>query len=235
MDRLNYIREFTDSKEVRPLFEDVKNDAGQVTGKTLYIEGPFLQGDIENRNGRIYPVTMLERAVNLFKKEKMKGVGAPGELNHPESSIQIDLERVSHYITNLEMRGKDGIGKAKIASTPIGQIAKALITDGLILGVSTRGVGVLNKNDEGKNIVSNFELVTVDIVADPSAPNAFVEAVMEGLQYYKDGKTSDLKLATTMEELIESMKYNLRSLPLKQESKNNKIFSIINSTLDRLK
>jgi hypothetical protein len=232
---LTCIREFTDTQDIKPLMEDVTDASGKVIGKNLYIQGPFLQGDTLNRNGRIYPVPMLQTAIEAFKKEKMRGVGCPGELNHPESSIQIDLDRVSHYITDLNMDGNTGVGKAKIATTPKGQIARALIDDGMILGVSTRGVGSLSHSDNGDKLVSDFELVTVDIVSDPSAPNAFVEAVMEGLKYYKDDKTSELKLANSVEELIESMRRNLGDLPVRQDDKNDKIFSIINDTLDRLK
>lgn len=234
MDKLNCIREFTEASDVKSVIEESVDSNGNITGKNLFIEGPFLQGDIVNRNGRIYPVDMLDGAIGIFKKEKMKGVGVPGELNHPQSSIQIDLDRVSHYITELDMVGKDGIGKAKIATTPKGEIARSLINDGMILGVSTRGVGKLGEDARGRKIVSEFELVTVDIVSDPSAPNAFVEAVMEGLQYYVDGNR-DIQLATTVEELIESMNKNLSVLPKKQEDKSKKIFDIIDRTLDQLK
>jgi hypothetical protein len=233
MEKLNCIREFTDCKEVQPLLEEVKDDQGNVVGKNLYIQGPFLQGDIQNRNGRIYPVPMLDKAINIFKKEKMRGVGVPGELNHPQSSIQIDLDRVSHYITSLDMVGKDGIGKAKIASTPKGMIAASLINDGMVLGVSTRGVGRLGEDSGGAKVVSDFELVTVDIVSDPSAPNAFVESMMEGLQYYVDDNR-DIQLATSVEELIESMKANLCHLPKKSEQRNEKFFNLITNTLDKI-
>jgi hypothetical protein len=233
MEKLNCIREFTDCKEVQPLMEEVKDEQGNVVGKNLYIQGPFLQGDIQNRNGRIYPVPMLDKAIGLFKKDKMRGVGVPGELNHPQSSIQIDLDRVSHYITDLNMVGKDGIGKAKIATTPKGMIASSLINDGMILGVSTRGVGRLGEDKGGAKVVSDFELVTVDIVSDPSAPNAFVEAMMEGLQYYVDDNR-DIQLATTVEELMEAMKTNLSQLPKKTDAKNEKIFNLINNTLDKI-
>jgi hypothetical protein len=233
MDKLNYLREFREAKEVTPLYEEYEDVTGE-TRKSLFIKGPFLEGDVENRNGRVYPVPMLTTSVDKFKQERMaRGIGCPGELNHPESSITVDLERVSHYIVDLNMDGNQGIGKAKISSTPTGKIAEALITDGMILGVSTRGVGRLG-DQNGKKVVSDFELVTVDIVYEPSAPNAFVEKIMEGLQYYKDDATSDIRLATTIEELLESMKCGLSELPKKQERRDDKIFNIINETLDRL-
>lgn len=235
MDKENLIvlKEYTESKEVTPLTEYVENSDGKKT-KELYIQGPFLEGGVLNRNGRIYPVEMLESAVKQFTETKMRGIGVPGELNHPQSSIQVDLDRVSHYITELKMEGNQGIGKAKIASTPKGELAKCLINDGLILGVSTRGVGKLYQNDKGENVVSDFELVTVDIVSDPSAPNAFVEAVMESLQYYKDEKTNDLKLATTIEDLLETIKGNLSVLPKKTELRDEKIFQNIMMVLNSL-
>jgi hypothetical protein len=229
---VNCLREFTDSKDVRPLFENVEDLEGN-TVKQLYIEGPFLQGDVVNRNGRVYPVDMLQSSIGAFKKSKMKGVGVPGELNHPESSIQVDLDRVSHYITHLEMVGKDGIGKAKIASTPTGQIAKCLINDGMILGVSTRGVGRLGEDAEGRKVVSDFELVTVDIVSEPSAPNAFVNAVMEGLEYYLD--ENDNRVETTLiNELMEKFNLNVATLPKKKEDRNKKLFAEINAVLSAL-
>jgi hypothetical protein len=232
MNKLNCIREYTDGKEVTSLFEEVADAAGQKR-KQLFIQGPFLQGDIKNRNGRVYPVKMLEEAVFKFMKEKVRGIGVPGELNHPQSSIQIDLDRVSHYITSLKMDGKNGIGKALIASTPKGQIAANLINDGMILGVSTRGIGKLAEDGDSK-IVSDFELVTVDIVSDPSAPNAFVEAVMEGLQYYIDSDTKDIKLATSVEEVLEAIRSNLTVLPKKSDEKKQKIFTTITNLLEKI-
>jgi hypothetical protein len=233
MDKLTCLRDYTDKKDVVSLFEEVTDETGNKR-KQLFIKGPFLQGDITNRNGRVYPVPMLEKAVSLFMKEKVRGVGVPGELNHPQSSIQIDLDRVSHYITDLKMEGKNGMGKAKIASTPKGQIAACMINDGLILGVSTRGIGKLSEGSNDAKIVTDFELVTVDIVSDPSAPNAFVEAVMEGLQYYVDSETKDIKLATTVEEMLESIKNNLKVLPKKSEAKKTKLFDTINNILSKI-
>jgi len=237
MDNLKFLKEGLEHSVV-PIYEevDVTGSDGTVTKKKeLFITGPFLQGRIKNRNGRIYPVSMLEKAIDSFKKEKMRGVGVGGELNHPQSSIQVDLERVSHYISELYMEGDNGMGKAKIATTPMGEIARSLINDGMVLGVSTRGVGKLNKTAEGDDLVSDFELVTIDIVSDPSAPNAFVEAVMEGLEYYIDNGSSEIKLATTIDRLVEMMKDNLCVLPKKTEDRNQKLFSVINSVLDGLK
>jgi hypothetical protein len=231
MERLVPIREYTPQAEFTALTEAVEG----TDRKDLYIQGPFLQGDIKNRNGRIYPAPMLGKAVEDFMKTKVRGVGVPGELNHPQSSIQIDLERVSHYITQLTMQGSDGIGKAKIATTPTGMIARALIDDGMTLGVSTRGVGKLDEDNGEGAVVSEFELVTIDIVADPSAPNAFVQAVMEGLHYYVDSDTKDIQVATTIEEMLQNMAKNLETLPKKTEAKNDKIFQNISNILNSLK
>lgn len=235
MDNYIPLREYTEAKQVVSLYEDVgiPNAEGNKE-KTLFIQGPFLEGGIKNRNGRIYPVEMLSEAVTDFMKSKVRGVGVPGELNHPQSSIQIDLDRVSHYVTELKMNDNVGIGKAKVATTPKGQIAAALIRDGMILGVSTRGVGKLNEGKNGDQIVSEYELITVDIVSDPSAPNAFVEAVMESLQYTVDRNTKDITLVTTLEQLLETIKSNLTQLPRKTEDKNKKILSTINFVLDSL-
>jgi len=229
MQDLRPLREFLESKSVNVLKED-----NQEGGKDLYIEGVFLEGDIQNRNGRIYPVPMLEKAVDTFLKTKVRGVGVPGELNHPQSSIQIDLDRVSHYITSLRMEKNQGIGKAKIATTPKGMIARSLINDGMILGVSTRGVGKLDQDQQGRDIVSDFDLITIDIVSDPSAPNAYVEAVMEGLRYYIDSDTKDIKLSTNVEQLLEMMMNNLSTLPKKQEDKSQKIYKNISQLIDLL-
>lgn len=235
MEKVKFLREFVDRQDVQAITEEIDDMAN--VGKTikkLYIKGPFLQGDITNKNGRVYPVPMLENAVGIFMKTKTRGIGVPGELNHPQSSIQIDLDRVSHYVTELKMDGKNGMGKALIASTPKGEIARCMINDGLVLGVSTRGVGRLGGDQDDRKIVSEFELITVDLVSDPSAPDAFVEAVMEGLEYYKDNASGNIQLATTVEQMLESIKRQLISVPKKAEAKNTKYFDIINSILDNM-
>ena len=131
--------------------------------------------------------------IQKFVESKIKpsAIGAMGELNHP-MGVDINLDRVSHYITELKMDGNNGMGKAKIATTPTGQIAKALLNDGARLGVSTRGLGKLSE-EAGAKKVSDYELVTVDLVGDPSAPDAYVESVMEGLRYYIDENNGEIK------------------------------------------
>jgi hypothetical protein len=156
--------------------------------KNLYIEGVFLQGDIKNRNGRMYPMETLRREVQRYTENHVQAGRALGELGHPDGPT-VNLDRVSHKIVSLKESGSNFIGKAKILSTPMGKIAESLISEGVKLGVSSRGIGSLTQTKEGVNIVSDdFMLATAaDIVADPSAPDAFVEGIMEGKDWVWDG------------------------------------------------
>ena len=150
-------------------------------GKKNYkIKGIFMQADIKNRNGRIYPMEVLEKEVKRYNKEQIKENRAFGELGHPEGPT-INLERASHMITALYPDGKNFIGEAKILSTPMGKIVENLMEDGAKLGVSSRGMGSLNQKNGANYVRNDFYLATAaDIVADPSAPNAFVEGIYEG-------------------------------------------------------
>lgn len=154
--------------------------------KNYFIEGIFMQADQKNKNGRIYPMNIMEKEVDRYNKEYVKSGRAFGELGHPDGPT-INLERVSHMIKELRKDGSNFIGKAKVMDTPYGKIVKNLIDEGATLGVSTRGMGSL-KNESGANIVQDdFYLATAgDIVADPSAPNAFVEGIMEGKEWVWD-------------------------------------------------
>ena len=156
--------------------------------KSMFIEGIFLQGDLKNRNGRMYPMDTLRREVQRYNESFISGGRALGELGHPEGPT-VNLDRVSHKITSLRENGTNFIGKAKILDTPMGRIAKNLIDEGVKLGVSSRGLGTLTTNSEGVKIVSDdFHLATAaDIVADPSAPDAFVQGIMEGKDWVWDG------------------------------------------------
>jgi len=156
--------------------------------KNMYIEGVFLQGDIKNRNGRMYPMECLRREVQRYSENHVNSGRALGELGHPEGPT-VNLDRVSHKIVSLKENGTNFIGKAKILSTPMGKIAESLISEGVKLGVSSRGIGSLKQTREGVNIVGDdFMLSTAaDIVADPSAPDAFVEGIMEGKNWVWDG------------------------------------------------
>ena len=156
--------------------------------KSMFIEGIFLQGDLKNRNGRMYPMDTLRKEVQRYNESFISGGRALGELGHPEGPT-VNLDRVSHKITSLRENGTNFIGKAKILDTPMGRIAKNLIDEGVKLGVSSRGLGTLTTNSEGVKIVSDdFHLATAaDIVADPSAPDAFVQGIMEGKDWVCDG------------------------------------------------
>jgi len=156
--------------------------------KNLYIEGVFLQGNIKNRNGRMYPMETLRREVSRYNENHVQAGRALGELGHPDGPT-VNLDRVSHKIVSLKESGSNFIGKAKILSTPMGKIAQSLIGEGVRLGVSSRVIGSLKMTREGTNVVGDdFMLATAaDIVADPSAPDAFVEGIMEGKDWVWDG------------------------------------------------
>jgi hypothetical protein len=158
------------------------------TGKKhAFIEGVMLQTEVKNKNGRIYPMEVMRKEVARYNKEYVEQSRAYGELGHPEGPT-INLERTSHLITSLKEDGNNFIGKAKILSTPMGEIVKNLLNDGARLGVSSRGMGSLKASNGGVQMVqSDFQLATAaDIVADPSAPDAFVDGVMEGVEWVWD-------------------------------------------------
>ena len=156
--------------------------------KNMFIEGIFLQGDLKNRNGRMYPMETLRREVQRYSENHIHAGRALGELGHPDGPT-VNLDRVSHKIVSLKESGNNFIGKAKILSTPMGKIAESLISEGVKLGVSSRGIGSLKQTREGVNVVGDdFMLSTAaDIVSDPSAPDAFVEGIMEGKDWVWDG------------------------------------------------
>ena len=155
--------------------------------KHLYIEGVFLQSEIKNRNGRIYPFDVLNKEVERYSEEYVKAGRALGELGHPDGPT-VNLDRVSHKITSLKAEGNNFIGKARILDTPMGKIAKSLLGEGVKLGVSSRGMGSLKEENGVKYVSDDFMLATAaDIVADPSAPDAFVNGIMEGKEWVWEG------------------------------------------------
>ena len=159
-------------------------------GKQLYVEGIFLQSNIKNRNGRMYPESIMDKEVQRYIKEKVEKNSAFGELGHPDSP-SINLDRISHLITSLRKEGTNWIGKAKILDTPMGQIAKGIIEGGGRIGTSSRALGSLKMNNEGINVVQNdFMLSTAgDLVSDPSAPDAWLSGLMESAEWiYQDGR-----------------------------------------------
>ena len=154
--------------------------------KLLYIEGVFLQSELKNRNGRMYPFDVLNNEVERYNEENVKSKRALGELGHPDGPT-INLDRVSHRITSLRAEGNNFIGKAQILDTPMGQIAKSLLGEGVQLGVSSRGMGSIEKREDTSVVRDDFMLTTAaDIVADPSAPDAFVNGIMEGKEWVWD-------------------------------------------------
>jgi hypothetical protein len=174
-------------KLITETIEDVQVLTEEKNGKKDYkIRGVFMQADIKNRNGRIYPVETLAKEVRRYTKEFIEKKRAFGELGHPDGPT-VNLERVSHMITSLKPEGKNFIGEAKVMDTPYGKIVKNLIDEGAVLGVSSRGMGSIQQQG-GRNLVGkDFYLATAaDIVADPSAPDAFVEGIMEGKEWVWD-------------------------------------------------
>lgn len=152
-------------------------------GKNLYMKGIFIQGGVKNANQRVYPVDEITDAVNTVNKQIRDGYSVLGELDHPDD-LKINLDRVCHMITDMWMDGPNGFGKLKILPTPMGKLVEAMLTSGVKLGVSSRGSGNVN---ESSGHVSDFEIVTIDIVAQPSAPNAYPKAVYEGLMNMRHG------------------------------------------------
>ena len=207
---MKLIAEFNET--ISPVITESKN--GQ---KEYFIEGVFMQSDIKNRNGRVYPKAIMEKEVNRYKKEFVEKDRAFGELGHPEGPT-INLDKVSHLIQSLDLEGKNYVGKAKVLSTPNGEIVKALINDGAKLGVSSRGLGSLEQKGDAQYVKNDFQLATAgDIVADPSAPEAFVEGIMEGVEWVmENGILTRVQLETMQKELrsakskqLEETKLNL--------------------------
>lgn len=179
---------------------------GKGSEKRMFIEGIFLQGDICNRNGRMYPMQTLAREVNRYNESFVRKGRALGELGHPEGPT-VNLDRVSHKIVSLEQKGNNFIGKAQLLETPMGKIAKSLIGEGVCLGVSSRGIGSLKMTNEGHKIVGeDFMLATAaDIVADPSAPDAFVHGIMEGKEWCWEGGILREKFAESTKRRINTL------------------------------
>ena len=176
---MNTVKLFSEAVENVEFITEAKENGG----KNYKIRGIFMQADVKNRNGRVYPMEILEKEVTKYNKNFIKENRAFGELGHPEGPT-VNLERVSHMITELHPDGKNFIGEAKIMDTPMGKIVKNLMDEGAKLGVSSRGMGSLDSKNGANYVRDDFYLATAaDIVADPSAPNAFVEGIMEGKEW----------------------------------------------------
>lgn len=185
--------------------------------KSMFIEGVFLQADIANRNRRMYPMDTLRKEVERYNENFVNKGRALGELGHPEGPT-VNLDRVSHKIVSLKESGSNFVGKAKLLDTPMGNIAKSLIGEGVRLGVSSRGMGSLRQTKEGINVVeSDFMLATAaDIVADPSAPDAFVDGIMEGKDWVMDG-------GIIREKLVEKTYKQINTLVDERSLQENKL------------
>ena len=184
--------------------------------KEMKIKGIFMQADIKNRNGRVYPMAVLQKEVDRYNKEFVAEGRAFGELGHPDGPT-VNLDRVSHMVTSLEADGKNFIGEAKLLSTPMGEIAKALIKDGGKLGVSSRGMGSLESRNGANYVKNDFYLATAaDIVADPSAPKAFVEGIMEGKEWvWYNGILKEVEVEQIKEDIeadVRKKTYNFEAL-----------------------
>src|SRR5210317_1350007 len=174
--------------------------------KNYFIEGIFMQGDIKNRNGRIYPSKILESEMKRYQEKFIDSKRALGELGHPDGPT-INGDRVSHLITEMKRDGSNFIGKAKILGTPMGEIVKTFIDEGVKVGVSTRGLGSVKQTKEGiMEVQDDFHLATVDVVTDPSGPNCFVNGIMENTEYYYDIASGTWKTQEFIEEAVREVK-----------------------------
>lgn len=215
---------FTEINETVNVFEEVLDEA---TGKkNMFIEGVFMQANLKNRNGRVYPTEVLDKEVARYNKEYVEKNRAFGELGHPQGPT-INLERVSHLITNLQKDGDNYVGKAKVMDSPYGNIVKGLIGEGAQLGVSSRGMGTLKPNRDGVNEVQNdFYLATAaDIVADPSAPDAFVNGIMEGVEWIWD---NGVLKASEVEGIKEDIEKDIRSRADREQAFTKAFTSFMN-------
>jgi hypothetical protein len=208
---MKLISEFN-NYSISPVIVEGKEDGK----KDYFIEGIFMQSEIKNRNGRIYPKEVIQKEVKRYNKEFVEQDRAFGELGHPEGPT-INLDKVSHMITKLEEDGNNFVGRAKILSTPNGQIVKNLIDDGAKLGVSSRGLGSLESKGDAQYVKDDFQLATAgDIVADPSAPEAFVEGIMEGVEWvYESGILKARDIDEMQKELKTARLNNLEETKLK--------------------
>jgi len=196
---MNLISEYIDDSV------EVITEAKEDGKKNYFIEGIFTQGDIKNRNGRIYPSATLEGEMKRYQKDFIETKRALGELGHPDGP-QINGDRVSHLITDMRRDGNDFYGKAKILSTPMGEIVKSLLDEGVKIGVSTRGLGSVKAGRDGvMEVQKDFHLATVDIVTDPSAPNAFVNGIMENVEYYYDIASGNWRAQQAIENIQEEV------------------------------
>ena len=204
-------------KLITETIEDVQViTEGKGDSKKLYIEGVFLQSDLKNRNGRMYPFSVLQKEVNRYNEEYIKTSRALGELGHPDGPT-VNLDRVSHRIVSLAEDGTNFRGKAQILDTPMGKIASSLLGEGVKLGVSSRGMGSIDKREDCNVVMDDFMLATAaDIVADPSAPDAFVNGIMEGKEWaWDNGILKETKVAKYQSYMNNATRRNLEERTLR--------------------
>jgi len=196
---------------------EVITEAKESGGKNYFIEGVFMQAEQKNRNGRIYPKAIMEKAVDKYVKEQVNSKRAVGELNHPEGPT-VNLDKVSHLIEALDWQNNDVVGKARILDTPNGQIVKGLLDGGVQLGVSTRGMGSLEQKNGVMVVKDDFILNTVDIVQDPSAPTAFVNGIMEGVEWIWNNGVIEAREIERMEtEIKKAPRADLYEVQIRQQ------------------
>jgi len=229
-------------KLITEIFDEdcqVITEASENGKKGYFIEGIFMQGDLKNRNGRIYPSSILEKEMERYSKDFIKTKRALGELGHPNGPT-INGDRVSHLITEMKKDGSNFVGKAKILGTPMGEIVKTFIDEGVKVGVSTRGLGSVKPTKEGiMEVQDDFHLATVDIVTDPSGPNCFVNGIMENTEYYYDIASGNWRVAEKLEETVKELKKeyvkpkNIVVKPKVDEAKAYRIFESFISSLKK--
>jgi len=213
---MQFITEQIDLDKSRTVIEESANGKS----KNYFIEGVFMQADQKNKNGRIYPKNIMESQLNSYDSVFIQKNRALGELGHPTTPT-VNLDRASHNIVNLRLEGIDVYGKAKVLDTPCGTIAKTLIDEGIQLAVSSRGLGSVKLDESGSNVVqSDFYLAAIDLVADPSAPSAFVNGILEGVEYIQ----SDTGYREAVIESIESVVKKTKFDHVKREAELLKIF-----------
>lgn len=221
-----------DVHKVDTIVESIKTEDG-ITKKCYYIEGPYVQCNIKNRNGRIYSKELMEQVVDQYKNERMNpqtGFRSFGELGHPEG-VDINLDKVCHYTTQLEWNGNDCIGKSKVLSShPMGRILETFLEEKLVVGVSTRGLGALaeEQNPDGSKNVEAYQMIAIDSVADPSAPKGFVDGIYENKQYI-------VKDNGVILECYENFEKQLQILPNKTEERAQKFLEIFNNFINDFK
>jgi hypothetical protein len=222
-------------EDVQYIQEDILDEEGNKKGKNYFIEGIIMQGDIKNRNGRMYPAAILEKEMKRYNETYVEKNRAYGELGHPAGPT-INLDRVSHMFTELKRDGSNIVGRAKIMETPMGNIVKNIINDGGLVGISSRGMGSIKQNKNGiMEVQDDFMLATAgDIVADPSAPDAFVKGVMEGVDWVYDVASSSWAVANVFdqieEEIKETAKISTKELEIKAAALFEKFVSSLSKT-----